>query len=181
MLSLASLALLAVLGHPQPTPAICSLLTPAELSSVGVVLSRQGLMPDDGGTVTRKMVPALPADLRMEACTSEYDAAIGDIAVRFSVMTASISLGRAGWDAVDKALDDGESPPPSTVTRIGETICEQITQPSKEKGRTVSSLACHLARGARFYTIEFAQREASRLPAPARAAALLAVMQQRAP
>jgi hypothetical protein len=177
----AVLALAAVGGWSQPPRTVCALLTPAELTAVGVTLTSQGLMPDEDGTVTRAMLPGLPADLTVAQCTSEYVKSIGDVSVRFGVMTASSALDRAGWEAVDKALDDGSTPPPSTVSRVGDVVCEQITQASRERGQSVSSLACHLARGARFYTLEVAQRDASRLPTPASVASLLMVMKQRTP
>lgn len=165
----------------QPTLRVCSLLTPAELGGVGVTLTARGLMPDEEVTVKRSSIPALPADLRTAQCTSEYVEAIGDFPVRFGVLTASRVLDRAGWDAVDRALDDDDAPVRGTVTQVGAANCERITQPSIEKGRTVSVMACSLASGTRFLTLEVARRDASQLPAPEKVAALLTLMKQRLP
>jgi hypothetical protein len=178
--SLLHLFSLASLGA-QPSLKVCSLLTPAEMAAAGVTLSSRGLFPDDPVTLTRAVEPALPSDVWVAQCTSAYEPALADFPIRFSVMKASKALSRPDWDAVGKALAEDDDPPPGPITEVGEHRCERYTQTASRKGVAAAVLACTVASGPYFLTVEIARSSAAQLPTPAQGAALLSQMKRRLP
>jgi hypothetical protein len=145
----------------------CALLTPEDLSIVGIRVTAKGLFPDDSVLLKKGQITGLVTDLRMDQCTSAMDANFAAFPVRWSVATAKEAIDKKTWDQMNVALDAEEKKQPDPAAKaikIDGVDCETFSWLEKKAGKRIYAINCGALKGKRLASLEFAHSDSTKLP-----------------